>query len=123
VWEEQGSYIVAEKTRIITTKEQRGLLLLQGEQEGRSDPGPMTTLVLFGMNSNSFQLLDLLQALKLFHFFFPSLTSRLPIKKLYSIAQAFQTPTTYLCPTKNLKPRRHSKVEAVLLKMMLQRQC
>ncbi len=56
-------------------------------------------------------------------FFFPSLTSRLPIKKIYSIAQAFQTPTTYLCPTKNPKPRRHLKVKAVLLKMMLQRRC
>jgi hypothetical protein len=29
-------------------------------------------------------------------FFPPSLTSRLPIKKTYSVAQAFQTPTTYL---------------------------
>jgi hypothetical protein len=33
VWEEQGSYIAAEKTGIITTEEHRGLLLLQGEQE------------------------------------------------------------------------------------------
>jgi len=31
VWEEQGSYIAAEKTGIITTEEHRGLLLLQGE--------------------------------------------------------------------------------------------
>ncbi len=64
---------------------------------GRSDPAPMIAPVPFGMNSSSSQLLDLLQALRLGQFFFfPSLTSRLPIKKIYSTAQAFQTPTTYL---------------------------
>jgi hypothetical protein len=56
----------------------------------------MTGPVLFGMNSNSSQLLDLLQAFRLGHFFSPSLTSRLPIKKTFLAAQAFQTPTTYL---------------------------
>ncbi len=55
-------------------------------------------------------------------FFFPSLTSRLPIKKIYSTAQAFQTPTTYL-PIKNPKPRRHSRAKAMLQKMVLHKQC
>jgi hypothetical protein len=63
------------------------------ENEGRSDPAPMTAPVLFGMNLSSSQLLDLLQALRLGQFFFfPSFISRLPIKKIYSTAQAFQTP-------------------------------
>jgi len=80
----------------------------------------MTAPIPFGMNSSSSQLLDLLQALKLDpKKKNPSLTSRLPIKKIYSIAQAFQTPTTYLCPTKNPKPRRHSKTEVMLQKMVL----
>jgi hypothetical protein len=52
-------------------------------------------------------------------FYFPSLTSMLSIKKIYSIAQAFQTPTTYLHPTKNPKPCRHSRTKAMLLKMVL----
>jgi hypothetical protein len=34
--------------------------------------------------------------------FFPSFISRLPIKKIYSTTQAFQTPTTYLPPSKTL---------------------
>ncbi len=34
--------------------------------------------------------------------FFPSLISRLPIKQIYSTAQAFQTPTTYLPQSKIL---------------------
>jgi hypothetical protein len=38
---------------------------------GWSDPAPMTSLVLFGMNSSSSQLFDLLQALKSGHFFIP----------------------------------------------------
>jgi hypothetical protein len=64
---------------------------------GQSDLAPMTTLVPFGINSSSSQLLDLLQALRLGHFyFFPSFISRLPIKKIYSITQTFKTPTTYL---------------------------
>jgi hypothetical protein len=83
----------------------------------------MTAPVPFGMNSSSSQLLDLLQALRLGHFYFsfPSLISRLPIKKIYSTAQAFQIPTTYLHPTKNLKPCRHSRAEVVPQKTMLQR--
>jgi hypothetical protein len=76
-------------------------LIMEGV--GRSDPTPMITLVPFGMNSCSSQLLDLSQALRLGQFFFfPSLISRLPIKKIYFTAQAFQTPTTYLCPSINL---------------------
>jgi hypothetical protein len=84
--------------------------IIENVKEGRSDPAPMTAPIPFGMNSSSSQLLDLLQALRLGHLFiyFPSLTSRLPIKKIYSTAQAFQTPTTYLRPTKNPKPHCHS---------------
>jgi hypothetical protein len=54
----------------------------------------MTALVLFGMNSSSSQLLDLLQALKLGHFVPPSFISKLPIENIYLTTQAFQTPTT-----------------------------
>jgi hypothetical protein len=79
----------------------------------------MIAPVLFQMNSSSSQLLDLLQALRLGQIFFPSLTSRLPIKKIHSIAQAFQTPTTYLYPTKNPKPCRHSRAKAMLQKTAL----
>jgi hypothetical protein len=82
----------------------------------------MTTPIPFGMNSSLSQLLDLLQALRLGQFFFPSLISRLPIKKIYSIAQAFQTPTTYLPPIKNPKPHCHSKIKAMFQKMVLQKQ-
>jgi len=57
------------------------------------------------------------------NFFFPPLTSRLPIKKIYSTAQAFQTPTTYLHPTKNPKPRCHVKAKAMLQKTVLQKWC
>jgi len=67
--------------------------------QGWSYPALMTVPVPFGMNSSSSQLLDLLQALRLGHFFFsffPLLTSRLPKKKNYLAAQAFQRPTTYL---------------------------
>jgi hypothetical protein len=55
-------------------------------------------------------------------FFFPSLTSRLPVKKIYYIAQTFQTqlPTS---PIKNPKPCHHSKAKAMLQKMVLQKQC
>jgi hypothetical protein len=74
----------------------------------------MTAPVPFGMNSSSSQLLDFLHALRLGHFFFPSLISRVPIKKIYLNAQAFQTPTTYLHPIKNSKPCHHSRAEAVL---------
>jgi hypothetical protein len=38
---------------------------------GWSDPAPMTAPIPFGMNSSSSQLLDLLHALRLGHFFFP----------------------------------------------------
>jgi len=69
--------------------------------------------------SSSSQLLDLLQALGLGQKKIPSHTSRLPIKKIYSTTQAFQTPTTYLCPTKNPKPYRHSKAKAMLQKTVL----
>ncbi len=69
------------------------------------------------------------------NFFFPPLlTSRLPIKKIYSTAQTFQTPTTYLRPTKTLNLtitqkqkqccRRwcyKSNVEMLLQKIMLHR--
>jgi len=82
----------------------------------RSDPAFMPAPVPFGMNSSSSQLLDLLQALRLGHFFPPSLTSRLPIKIKSSTAQAFQTPTTYLHPTKNPKPPHHSNLTVVLFK-------
>jgi hypothetical protein len=109
VWELYccGENIVAEKSRII---------IAIREQEGWSDLAPMIAPILFGMNSSSSQLLDLLHALKLGHLFFknPSLASRLPIKKLYSITQAFQTTTTYLRPTKNPRPQRHSRVRAML---------
>jgi hypothetical protein len=67
--------------------------------QGGSDPAPTTAPVPFVMNSSSSQLLDLLHALRMGHFFFsffPSLTSRLPIKKTYLAAQAFKTPATYL---------------------------
>jgi hypothetical protein len=67
--------------------------------QGWSYPALLTVPVPFGMNLSSSQLLDLLQALRLGHFFFsffPSLTSRLAIKKNYLAAQAFQSPTTYL---------------------------
>jgi len=54
---------------------------------GQNDLAPMTTLVLFGMNSNSSQLLDLLQALRLGQFFFFSFTYfKATHKKIYSIA-------------------------------------
>jgi hypothetical protein len=80
----------------------------------------MTAPIPFGMNSNASQLLDLVEALRLGQFFFfPLLTSRLPIKKIYSTTQAFQTPTTYLRPIKNLKPRRHSRATAMLKKTVL----
>ncbi len=81
---------------------------------GRNSPTPMTALVLFGMNSSSSQLLDMLQALSLVNYFFPSFTPRLPILKIYSIAQAFQTPTTYLHPIKNPKPSCHSRAKVIL---------
>jgi len=82
----------------------------------------MTAPVLFGMNSSSSQLLDLLQALRLGHFF--SLTYfKATHKKIYSTTKAFQTPTTYFYPTKNPKPCRHLRVEAVLQKLMLQMWC
>ncbi len=92
---------------------------------GRSDLAPMTPLIPFGMNSNSSQLLDLLQALRFGQFLFclPSRTSRLPIKKIYSTAQIFQTPTTYLHPTKNLKPHHHSRTQAMLEKTVLRKWC
>jgi len=92
---------------------------------GWSDPAPMTPPVPFGMNSSSSQLLDMLQALRLgqFYLFFPSLTSRLPIKEIYSTAQAFQTLTTYFRPTENPKPRHHSRAKTTLQKMVLQKQC
>jgi hypothetical protein len=79
----------------------------------------MTALVPFGMNSSSSQLLDLLQALKLGQFFFPSLTSRLPIKKKILLPKHFkpQLPTS---PIKNPKPRHHSRAKAMLQKMVLQ---
>jgi hypothetical protein len=85
----------------------------------------MTPPVPFGMNSSSSQLLDMLQALRLgqFYLFFPSLTSRLPIKEIYSTAQAFQTLTTYFRPTENPKPRHHSRAKTTLQKMVLQKQC
>jgi hypothetical protein len=79
----------------------------------------MTAPVLFSMNSSSSQLLDMLQALRLGQKKFPLLTSRLSIKKHYSTTQAFQTLTTYLCPTKNPKPCRHSRVKAMLQKTVL----
>ncbi len=70
---------------------------------GQSDPAPMTAPVPFGMNSSSSQLLDLLQALRLGQFFFFSLTYfKATHKKIYSTAQAFQTTTTYLPPSKTL---------------------
>ncbi len=90
---------------------------------GQNDPAPMTAPVPFGMNSSSSQLLDLLQALRLGQFFFfPSLTSRLPVKKIYYIAQTFQTqlPTS---PIKNPKPRHHSRAKVMLQKMVLEKQC
>jgi hypothetical protein len=107
--------ILAMKWTFNDKNEARGL--------GRNDPTPMTASILFGMNSSSSQLLNMLQALRLGRFliFFPSLTSRLPIKKIYLIAQAFQTPTTYLYPTKNPKPCRHSRAKAMLQKIMLQK--
>jgi hypothetical protein len=78
----------------------------------------MTAPVPFGMKF--IPILDLLQAcieVGSFLFLF-SLTyfKATRIKKIYSTAQAFQTPTTYLCPTKNPKPRRHSRTEAMLPK-------
>jgi hypothetical protein len=73
----------------------------------------MTAPILFEMNSSSSQLLDLLHALRLGHFF--SLTYfKATHKKIYSIAQEFQTPTTYFHPTKNPKHHRYSRVKAVL---------
>jgi hypothetical protein len=101
---------------------------------GQSDPAPMTALILFGMNSSSSQSLDLLQALRLGQFnFFPSLTSRLPIKKIYSTAQAFPTqlPTFASPKTLNLVATQQQKqcckrqcyrsdVEILLQKTMLQ---
>jgi hypothetical protein len=63
----------------------------------------------------------MLQALRLGQFFFPSFISRLPIKKIYSTAQAFQTPITYFRPTKNPKPCRHSRAKAMLQKTVLQK--
>ncbi len=100
------------------------------------DLAPMTAPVPFGMNSSSSQLLDMLHALRLGQFFFPSFTSRLPIKINKLIAQAFQTPTTYFHLTKTLNLvaiqeqkrccRRRcykSDVEVLLEKKMLQRWC
>jgi len=57
------------------------------------------------------------------HFVFPSLISRLPIKKIYFTPQAFQTPITYLRPTKNPKPCHHSRAKVMLQKTMLYKQC
>jgi hypothetical protein len=73
---------------------------------GRSVPAPMTAPVPFGMNSSSSQLLDMLQALRLGHFFkkIPSLTSRLPIKKSIRLPKHFklQLPTSTPPKTLNL---------------------
>ncbi len=67
---------------------QNRVRLKKPAKKGSNGPTPMIALVPFGMNSSSSQLLDLLQALRLGHFilFFPSLTSRLPIKKMYLTA-------------------------------------
>jgi len=47
--------------------------------KGRSDPTPIIASILFGMNSSSSQLLDLLQALRLGQiFFFPHLLEGYP---------------------------------------------
>jgi len=73
--------------------------------DGWSDPTPMTTPVPFGMNSSSSQLLDLLQTLRLGQFFFFPFTN---------FKATHQTPTTYLHPIKNPKPRRHSKAKPML---------
>jgi len=58
---------------------------------------------------SSSQLLDLLQALRLGHFFFPFTYFKATHKKTYLTAQAFQTPTIYFLhlaastPPKTLK--------------------
>ncbi len=44
----------------------------------------------------------------------PAFTSCLPITKIYSTTQAFQTPTPYLHPTKNPKLCYHSNLTIVL---------
>jgi len=93
--------------------------MVQVVGNGQNDPTPMIAPILFRMNSSSSQLLDMLQALRLGQFFFfSSLISRLPIKKIYSIAQTFQTLITYLHPIKNPKPRCHSRAKTMLQKML-----
>jgi hypothetical protein len=44
-------------------------------------------------------------------------------KIIYSIAQAFKTPTTYPRPIKNPKPCCHSRAKVMLQNIVLQKQC
>ncbi len=91
--------------------------------KGRSDPTPMIAPIMFGM-FKFIPIIGYVVGIEVgSNFFFPSLTWRLSIKKIYLTAQAFQTPSTYLCPIKNPKPCRHSRVETMLQKMVLQKRC
>ncbi len=73
-----------------------------------SDPAPWMHQFCFWMNSSSSQLLDLVQTLRLGHFYFPSLASRQPIKKPIQLSKHFKPylpdiASTYLHPAKNPK--------------------
>ncbi len=83
-------------------------------------PSPMTAPVRFGMNfrfgmnSSSSQLLDLLLALRLGHFFFPFTYFKATHKKNLFNCPSISNPTTYLHPTKNPKPCHSSNLIVVV---------
>jgi hypothetical protein len=72
---------------------------------GWSDPAPMTSLVPFGMNSSSSQLLDLLQALRLGHFFPPlplHLLHVYPLQRSIRLPKHFKPQLPTSTPPKTL---------------------
>jgi hypothetical protein len=89
---------------------------------GQSDPAPMIAQVWDELKF--IPIIGFVASIEVGSFFFPSLISRLPIKKIYSTTQAFQisNPNYLPPPHRNPKPHHHSRAKMVL-KRCCRRQC